>query len=154
MIRRFVPIAIAVAVAVAAPLAAASQAAQTQRQAAAAKPSPVLASLQGVWVITQVNGQDVAGSGQELTISIKDNTYEQAVNGQIIQKGTFTLDDSKKPMSINVTVVEGDGAGQMLLGVFELSGKTITYKLADPGGARPTDFAPADGHSVAVMVKK
>ncbi len=153
MICRIVPIAIAVAVA-AAPLAAAPQAAQAQKQAAAAKPSPVLASLQGVWVLTHSNGQDMAGSGQEVTITVKDSTYTQTVNGQITQKGTFKFDDSKKPMTIDTTVVEGDGAGQTVLGIFELSGKTIKYKIGDPGFARPTDFAPADGYMVAVMVKK
>ncbi len=155
MIRRIAPIVIAVAVA-AAPLAAAPQdtSAQAPKQASAAKPSPILASVQGVWVMTQVNGQDTAGAGQEITITIKDSTYTQAVNGQITEKGTFRIDDSKKPMTIDIAIVEGDDAGGIQLGLVEITGNSMKGKLSDPGGARPADFNVADGYFVFVMVKK
>ena len=154
MTRRIVPIAIALAVA-AAPLAAAPQPAQAQAQKqASAKPSPTLAAIQGVWVMTQVNGQDTAGSGQEITITIKDSTYVQAVNGQVVEKGTFTIDEAKKPMTIDISIVEGDDAGRTQLGVFELTGKTMKGKLADPGTARPSDFTVAEGFFVFVMNRK
>ena len=157
MIRRIVPFAIAVAVA-AAPLAAAqaSQAAKPDAKQAptASKLSPILASVQGVWSMTQVNGQDTAGSGQDVTITIKDNTYAQAVNGQVLERGTFKIDETKKPMTIDITIVEGDDAGKTQLGVFELTGNTMKGKLGDPGAARPGDFTVAEGYFVFLMTKK
>ena len=153
MIRRIAQIAVAITIAVA-PLAAA-QAARTQSAPPApAKLTGVLASVQGVWQMTNANGQDLAGSGQDITITIKDNTYVQAVNGQVIEKGTFKVDEGKKPMTIDINVVEGDDAGKTQLGVFELTGTTMKGKLADPGGTRAADFTIAEGYFVFVMVKK
>jgi hypothetical protein len=58
-------------------------------------------------------------------------------------------------MTIDITVVEGDDAGQKQLGVFELDGTTMRGKLADTGVVvRPTNFEPADGFFVFVMVKQ
>jgi uncharacterized protein (TIGR03067 family) len=145
MIRRFVPLAIAVAVATA-PLVAA--------QAPPAKPKGLMASIQGVWQMTQVNGQDVAAAGQDVTITIKDSTYMQSVNGQVIERGTFTLDDTKKPATIDLTIVEGDDAGKTQLGVIEIEGSAMRGKLADPGAVRPVDFNIAEGSFVFVMTKK
>jgi uncharacterized protein (TIGR03067 family) len=155
MTRRFAPLALAIAMAVA-PLAA--QTAQTQ----AAKPAPqtpkltgVMAAVQGTWQMVQVNGQDAAAAGQDITITITDNKYVQTVNGTVAEKGTFKIDETKKPMTIDISVVEGDDAGQTQLGVFEINGKTMTGKLSNPGGtARPTDFAIAEGFFVFTMVKK
>ena len=119
MLRRIATLAVAITIA-AAPLAA--QAARTQgAPQAPTKPTGVLAAVQGVWQMTNANGQDLAGSGQDITITIKDNTYVQAVNGQVIEKGTFKVDEGKKPMTIDINVVEGDDAGKTQLGVFELT---------------------------------
>jgi uncharacterized protein (TIGR03067 family) len=130
-------------------------AAPPQGGAAKPKPSAILAAVQGVWKMTMVNGQDAAAIGQNITITIKDNTYVQTANGQMTERGTFTIDESKKPMTIDITVVEGDDAGQKQLGVFELDGTTMRGKLADTGVVvRPTNFEPADGFFVFVMVKQ
>ncbi|HXT68413.1 MAG TPA: TIGR03067 domain-containing protein [Vicinamibacterales bacterium] len=152
MTRRIALVALAITIA-AAPLAAQSARAQGA-PAAPTKPTGVLASVQGVWQMTNANGQDLAGSGQEMLITIKDNTYVQTVNGQMIERGTFKIDESKKPMTIDISIVEGDDAGKTQLGVFELTGNTMKGKLGDPGTARPADFTVAEGYFVFVMTKK
>lgn len=151
MIRQFA--AVAALVLATAPILAA----QAARTAAAqgAKPTGVLAAVQGTWQMTTVNGQDTAGSGQEIVITITDNKYVQTVNGQVVEKGSFKIDEAKKPMTLDITIAEGDNAGQTQLGVFEVTGKTMNGKLGNPGGtARPTDFAVAEGFFVFKMVKK
>jgi uncharacterized protein (TIGR03067 family) len=150
MLRRFVPIALALALATA-PLAAQATAPPTQ----AAKPTGLMAAAQGVWQMTSANGQDAAGSGQEITITITDNKYVQTVNGQVVERGTFKLDESKKPVTIDLNITEGDSAGQTQVGVVDITGKTMTGKISLPGGTtRPTDFAVAEGFFTFVMVKK
>jgi uncharacterized protein (TIGR03067 family) len=135
-----------------APLLAA-QAAQPRQ--AAAKPSAVLAAVQGVWKMTMINGVDAAATGQDISITITDNKYVQTVNGTVDERGTFTIDETKKPMTIDITVVEGNDAGQKQVGVFELDGKTMRGKIGDVGlTTRPTNFEPADGYFVFTMVKK
>ncbi len=114
-----------------------------------------MAAAQGVWQMTSANGQDAAGSGQEITITITDNKYVQTVNGQVVERGTFKLDESKKPVTIDLNITEGDSAGQTQVGVVEITGKTMTGKISLPGGTtRPTDFAVAEGFFTFVMVKK
>src|SRR5690348_13906009 len=107
MIRRLASAApLALLLAVAVPVAPA-QAARTPSQAAA-KPSAMMAAVQGVWQMTQANGQDTSAAGQEILITITDNKYVQSVNGQVVEKGTFKIDESKKPMTIDLSIVEGD----------------------------------------------
>ena len=127
----------------------------TAQAAPQAKPSAMVAAVQGTWQMTNANGQDLAAAGQTMIITIKDNTYVQTVNGQVVEKGTFKIDESKKPPTLDITIVEGDNAGQVQLGIFELKDKTMTGKLGNPGGtARPTDFAAAEGFFTFTMVKK
>ena len=82
--------------------------------------------------MTSTNGQDVAASGQEITITITDNNYVQTVNGQVVERGTFKIDESKKPMTMDLSITEGDNAGQTQIGVVEITGKTMTGKMSIP----------------------
>jgi uncharacterized protein (TIGR03067 family) len=126
--------------------------------AQAAKPaqSKLLTSLQGTWVMTSQNGQDLAGSGQEILITIKDDTYTQTVNGQVSERGTFKIDETKKPMTLDISIKEGDNAGAAQVGVIQVNGNTMTGKLGQPGDttARPSDFSFAEGFFVFTMVKR
>ena len=131
-----------------------------QGAAQAAKPgapamSKALASVQGTWAFTQMDGQDVAASGQEILITITDNKYVQTINGQVVERGTFKLDETKKPWTIDITIVEGNDAGKTQLGVVQLTDTTMVGKLADAGiTTRPTDFAQAEGAFVFTATKK
>ena len=131
-----------------------------QGAAQAAKPgapamSKALASVQGVWAFTQMDGQDVAASGQEILITITDNKYVQTINGQVVERGTFKLDETKKPWTIDISIVEGTDAGKTQIGIVQLTDATMVGKLADAGiTTRPTDFAQAEGAFVFTAVKK
>ena len=161
MTRRITPLVLAVAFA-AAPLVAAqappTQAAKQTGQppaAQGAKPAGVLAQLQGVWKMTTTNGQDIAAAGQDMTITITGSNYVQTLNGTVVEKGTFKIDETKKPMTMDLQITEGDSAGQSQMGVFELKGNTMTGKMAEPGATtRPTDFTMAEGFFTFVMVRK
>jgi uncharacterized protein (TIGR03067 family) len=113
----------------------------------AAKPlSKTMEAVQGVWMMTNTNGQDLAGSGQEIVITITGDKYVQTVNGTVVEKGSFKIDDAKKPMILDIMISEGDNAGKAQVGIMTLTGKTMTGKLSEPGATtRPTDFTPALG---------
>jgi len=126
-------------------------------QAAVMNKSKILASIQGIWMLTSANGQDVAGSGQEMLVTITDDKYVQTVNGETVEKGSFKIDETKKPLALDITVVEGPDAGQKQLAIFELdaTGKTMKVAIGQPGApVRPSAFAVADGVETLVFAKK
>jgi len=126
-------------------------------QAAVMNKNKILASIQGIWMLTSANGQDVAGSGQEMLVTITDDKYVQTVNGETVEKGSFKIDETKKPLALDITVVEGPDAGQKQLAIFELdaTGKTMKVAIGQPGApVRPSAFAVADGVETLVFAKK
>jgi len=126
-------------------------------QAAIMSKSKLLASVQGTWVMTTANGQDMAGAGQDVVVTITDDKYVQTVNGQVVEKGSFKLDDTRKPISLDLQIAEGEQAGQKQLGILEIdpTGKTMKVALAQPSGpTRPSTFAMAEGVESFVFTKK
>ena len=154
MTRGITSFAVAVLVSVAAAMPAAQSA---PVQATIMSKSKILSSVQGIWAMTHANGQDLTGSGQDVLITIKDETYVQSLNGQIVEKGTFKIDDTKKPLALDIMVVEGDDAGQKQLAIFELdpTGKIMKVAISQAGApVRPSAFAIADGVEMLVFTKK
>ena len=126
-----------------------------QAKPAAPAQSKTLAAVQGTWIFTQMDGQDVAASGQEIAVTITDDKYVQTINGQVVERGTFKLDDTKKPWTIDLNIIEGNDAGKTQVGIVQLTGNTMVGKLADSGvPTRPTDFAQSEGAFVFTAVKK
>ena len=145
MIRRFLVPILAVVL---------TTAAFTQSQVARTKETP-LALLQGTWVFTAMDGQDLAAAGMEILVTITDNTYTQTVNGVIEERGTFKLDDTKKPMALDLSITEGNDAGQTQVGVVEVTATTVRAKLNAVGATvRPTDFEPAPAEGFLAFTAK
>ena len=119
--------------------------------ASAQTPAPTtmskeLTSLQGTWLLTTVNDQNLADQGVEMALVIDGNKYKQVVNGTVDETGTVKVDPSKKPMSFDLSIVEGDDAGKLQLGIIEVTGDVAKGLLAAPGaGTRPADFNSNDG---------
>ena len=151
MSKRFAVLTLALTVAVATVLSAS----QAKPGSAPAPKSKVLASLQGAWLMISSNGQDMAGSGQEVIVTITDNKYVQTVNGQVVEQGTFKIDEAKKPLAVDIQITEGENAGMSQVGVLEVDGKTMSGKLGQPGTTvRPTDFATSEGFFTFTATKK
>jgi uncharacterized protein (TIGR03067 family) len=126
-------------------------------QATIMNKSKVLSSVQGIWTMTMANGQDVAGSGQTVLITITDDKYVQTVNGEVVEKGSFKIDETKKPLALDILVVEGPDAGQKQLAIFEVdaTGKTMKVAISQPSApVRPSVFTVADGVEILVFTKK
>ncbi len=154
MTKRIAFLAVALMTAVATSVASAQTA---PVQAAVMNKGKVLASVQGIWTMTMANGQDLAGSGQDVLVTITDDKYVQTVNGQVVEKGSFKIDETKKPFGLDILIVEGDEAGQKQLAIFELdaTGKTMKVAISQPGApVRPSGFAVAEGVETLVFAKK
>jgi uncharacterized protein (TIGR03067 family) len=130
----------------AAVLLAAGLAAQTAKPPT---PAGTLKSAQGTWVVNTFNGQP-SGEGT-VALIITGEKYAQSVNGAVNERGTLKIDPAKKPMTIDLTIQEGDDAGKLQLGLVEIAGDTMTLKLAVPGtSARPKDMSVEEGFFVVV----
>ena len=114
-----------------------------------------LAPLQGTWVITSINGQELAAAGQSMLLTITGDKYAQTVNGTVNERGTIKLDTTKKPTAIDLVITEGDDANKTQLGLVEVSATALKLKLAVPGDTtRPTNFEQVDNAILAIATKK
>ncbi len=115
----------------------------------------VQAGIQGTWVVQTFNGQPSADGG-EISITITGDKYAQSVNGAVNERGTFKIDPAKKPMTIDLTIQEGEDAGKLQLGIIELAGDKMTCKLAAPATTtRPTNLASVEeGFFLVVAARK
>ena len=122
--------------------------------AAAADQNKTQQSLQGTWLVISFNGQDPSAQGAEMVFLIDKNTYKIAVNGEQIESGTFKVDDTKKPITFDLDIKEGDDAGKWQPGVMEIKGDVVQVGLATPGNTvRPTSFDTAELTAVFRKVK-
>jgi len=112
-------------------------------------PAEALKPAQGTWVVKTFNGQP-AGEGEMLLI-ITGDKYAQSINGTVNERGTLAIDPAKKPMTIDLTIQEGDDAGKLQLGLVEIAGDTMTLKLNVPGSpTRPKDLSVEESFFVVV----
>lgn len=152
MLKRFFTIAMAAVLTTAA--LAQSQTAKPEAAKPAAARSKVMTMLQGTWVMASMNGQDLAGA-PEIVVTITDNNYTQSEGGNVSERGSFKLDETKKPMTLDLMVSEGESAGKTQMGVIEVTDTTMRGKLNTPGDTvRPTDFAPSDGFFAFTATKR
>jgi uncharacterized protein (TIGR03067 family) len=111
-------------------------------------------ALQGTWTVTAINGQSTADAGQNMTLTITGERYSQAVNGEVNERGTIKVDPTKKPMTIDFTISEGNDAGKPQAGLVEVTGDSMTMHLSQPGDAtRPSSMAPQEGFFLVTAKK-
>ena len=128
--------------------------AKPEQPKAAAAMSKTLTMAQGTWVMTTANGQDLTGQ-PEVTVTITGEKYAQSAAGEVQERGSFKLDETKKPMWITITILEGDDAGKTQVGLIEVTDTTMRGNFSQPGGTtRPADFTPADGFFAFTAKKK
>jgi len=112
------------------------------------------APLQGTWTITTFNGQSTDGMGGTSALVIKDDKYQQVTNGTVDERGSLKLDATKKPMTIDLIIEEGNDAGKLQLGIIEVTGDTMKVKLNLAGATpRPTSFEAEEGQILVTATR-
>jgi len=118
-----------------------------------------LDKLQGTWVGVsgERDGQklstDQATRGQ---LIIKGDRYTVREGDKVTEQGTFKIDPTKKPMTLDVMPTEGEHKGMNMLGIYELEGDTLRACLAPSGKERPKEFSskPGSGQSLYIMKRE
>jgi uncharacterized protein (TIGR03067 family) len=111
--------------------------------------------LDGTWAVTAmtVNGRLITGPLGSFTFD--EGTYEQSVDGNVIGRGTFRLDQTTKPMMIDLIVVEGGPRGSVQRGIIDVAGNTMRLQLSVVAGDdRPADFTPRPQAYLIVASRK
>jgi uncharacterized protein (TIGR03067 family) len=118
-----------------------------------------LERMQGDWVAaSQVVDGEKSGDDEAQIIfrTVKDDTYTVSVFDKPIGKGTFTIDATKKPRTIDAKPATAEKDSPPLLGIYEIDGDTFRACFAAPGKERPKDFdcKAGSGHRLTVWKRE
>lgn len=84
--------------------------------------------------------------GKDFTMQAPEATY----------KGTYKVDVSKMPKTIDVMFTEGPEKGNTSLGIYELTDDTYKVCIGLTGKDRPTEFVskPGSGHVIEILERE
>jgi uncharacterized protein (TIGR03067 family) len=112
-------------------------------------------ALQGKWQITSLtrDGKDQDVPKDAVRV-VKDDKYTVTPRPGVTIEGTFKIDPTAKPKTIDTTPTTGDNKGKTSLGIYEIDGDTLKICWAPAGKDRPTEFKSAEGSGVFLAVHK
>jgi uncharacterized protein (TIGR03067 family) len=101
-----------------------------------------LKKLEGTWLPTSA---ELAGEKfpdkllKTIKLVLKDDKYTTNV-GEVTDKGTVKLDESKDPKTMDITGTDGPNKGKTFLCIYELDKDTLKVCYDLSGKKRPTEF--------------
>jgi uncharacterized protein (TIGR03067 family) len=102
-----------------------------------------LRKLQGVWEVKSFEYKGVSKAAGPYAYRFAGEKFTFERDGKILYEGTVKLIPAKKPKSIDLVIVEGEGKGETNLGLYELDGDALKMAF-DPGGKeRPKELRTA-----------
>jgi uncharacterized protein (TIGR03067 family) len=116
-----------------------------------------LKKFQGVWTFESVEAGGKRAPADELkdmTVTFAGDRYTVRKGDEVIQAGTQTLDPSRSPKAIDVTVTGGLKKGAVMPGIYEINADTLRVCFDEGGKKRPTEFKSAAGSETFVNVHK
>ncbi len=116
-----------------------------------------LDQMQGTWVLVsaQRDGKKLPAEEVKKTrITIKGDTFvfPDAAGIGTSQKGTITLDPTKKPKWMDSKATVGPDKGKISLGIYEITDNGYKVCFAPPGKDRPKEFSskPGSDHNLQI----
>jgi uncharacterized protein (TIGR03067 family) len=115
-----------------------------------------IARFEGTWRFESLEVEEAkvpkeSFKDSKLVIKGDKFTYKE---GEGVYGGTFKVDVSKKPKTIDITFTEGPEKGKTFKGIYELEGDTYKVCLDPKGKDRPTKFETKKGTGVVLEVLK
>jgi uncharacterized protein (TIGR03067 family) len=115
-----------------------------------------MAKLQGTWKQIGYEREgvkepidDEAGWAPRSTF-VGDTFVVTLADGTIPIRGTYKLDPTQSPKTVDWTDTHGEDAGKTLLAIYRLDGDRFTFCAAYPGQERPTVFSTGPGQVLRV----
>lgn len=85
-------------------------------------------------------------TGEEFLVTLADGT--------VPIKGTFRIDPTRNPKTVDWTDTIGEDAGKTLLAIYCLQGDQLTFCAASPGLERPTEFKTRPGQVLRTLQRQ
>ena len=113
--------------------------------------------LTGVWDIVALETEG-AKLSESLFIGSKiilNGASFTTVSMGATYSGSFTVDESKNPKTMDMTFTDGTHSGAKSLAIYELNGDEWKLCLCLAGGDRPLEFStsPGDGHAFERLIR-
>jgi uncharacterized protein (TIGR03067 family) len=118
-----------------------------------------LERMQGDWarLSLAVNGEKFSvDDAQGVFRTVKADEYTMFRYDKQVAKGTFKIDATKMPRTIDFVPGSGPSPGKPLLGIYEWEGENLKICHAPPGKDRPTDFSAKEGseHTLTIWERE
>jgi uncharacterized protein (TIGR03067 family) len=113
--------------------------------------------LAGSWRVTavHVNGMILpAKQVPDLQLTFKNGQFTARLGKDKPQEGTYKLDPSKNPRTIDLDRTSGPDQGKKQVSIYELTGNTLRICACEAGSDRPTDFDTNDKPGYTVLILK
>jgi uncharacterized protein (TIGR03067 family) len=115
--------------------------------------------IAGTWqvVAVEIDGQKMsdADAKKYSVVNGTDGSWSLQEDGKEIDKGTSTIDPTKKPKTIDLTPTTGESKDKVHLAIYELGEKTRKLCIGGPDKPRPTDFtAKAGSEQILVSLER
>jgi len=115
-----------------------------------------LKKLEGVW---QPTGGERSGKPTDRfnrsKLTISGDSFHVQEGGKQLFKAALKLDSSKSPKTLDLTIVDGEEKGQVVLGIYELNNDDLKIGFSKPGSdTRPKQFATQENSEHIVIILK
>lgn len=111
--------------------------------------------LQGTWKAVAVERAGERREESEHRLTFEGETFVIKRQNDLVARGSFKVDTTKNPKTIDMTIKEGKDSGKTALGIFSLEGDTLTWCTNEPGNDdRPQELATRAGSPWMLVVLK
>ena len=114
--------------------------------------------LEGTWAVTSLMQDGMAlppEQAKSLRLIIKGGKYTMKVGNTTADEGTYEIDPTKNPKTLDTKGTIGEKKGIVDPGIYKLEGDTLTTCFGPTGkNRRPTAFASKQGSSDELAVFK
>ncbi len=104
--------------------------------------------FEGTWKVVSVeaDGKKMpADQYKGLRMVVHGNKYTVRQGDKVRERGTFTVDPSQNPKTIDVTPTQGKDKGKTFHGIYAIDGATARDCFSRTGNQRPKDFSAKAG---------
>ena len=111
--------------------------------------------LQGDWAAVSMvrDGMNIPrDDAQSFFRSIKGDKSTVFRYDDVVNKGTFSIDATKKPKTMDFVPEGTDDKSKSSLGIYEFDGEKLKICFAQPGKDRPPEFTSKEGSGHALTV--
>jgi uncharacterized protein (TIGR03067 family) len=92
--------------------------------------------LKGTWTAVSImhSGQPAPDDlVKSFKFSMDGKSYTNTIGGQVMEEGSYTIDTTKTPRTIDFDIKTGNDQGKKQLAIFKLEGDRLTIVAAEAG---------------------